>query len=225
MTSPSGTPTSTLTFDVIVVGAGLTSLVAAARYLQANPSANLTLLEHETCLGGIWNKKRTFPGLWSQTPFGVAESADLQMKKPDEEEECGSDMFRAKYITEYLEKYADSTMLPGRSLRERIKFSTSAKTLTKVDGLWQLECFASSSTDEPIRTTLFAQRIMMANGLCTVPRIPFLPGKESFSGHYSNDDCVEQAKVLVEWGVGRQLDTACGTLPRCIDEGNGAYEA
>jgi dimethylaniline monooxygenase (N-oxide forming) len=196
--SPSVSGHSTA-YDILIVGAGLTGLVAAARYLQAHPSAKLALLEHDNCLGGVWSKKRIYPGFWSQTPYGVAEFSDLKMERPQQEDEdCGKDMFRAEHVMEYLERYADSVREGEQSLRERISFRTEVKGVVKVGRVWQVNCVVASTddTDDPTTKVLFAKKLIMADGLASIPRMPSLPGTPSFTGPIIHSKTFGQSSIL-----------------------------
>jgi hypothetical protein len=100
------------------------------------------------------------------------------MERPPEED-MKNDLFKATYTTKYLEDYADHIRISGRSLRDRIQFDVKICTVNKKDGRWRLACTNRDGNDSRFIT---AQRLMMANGQASVPRMPDLPGRDSFSG-------------------------------------------
>ncbi|KAF2117286.1 putative dimethylaniline monooxygenase [Lophiotrema nucula] len=165
-------------FDIVIIGAGLSGIVAAQRLLQVHPETRLTILERDYCLGGVWSSRRIYPSFWSQWTYGIAEFSDMRMERPPEKD-CMNDLFRAQYTTKYLEQYADHMQHSGRSLRDRIQFNTTVKSIKKVDGQWHLRCsHTTSGTDKFVRTA----KLMVANGHCSVPNMPSLLGKEDFRG-------------------------------------------
>ena len=197
MTSPQ-TADCPVPYDVIVVGAGLTGLVVAARYLQAHPDHNLALLEQDYCLGGVWSKRRNYPEFWSQTSFGLAEFADLPMETPPEEDCKIGGMFKAKYVTRYLERYAEHIWIGDQTLHDRICFNTRVQALDKVDGRWHLKCTTTPNSNQPSPKVFIAEKLLMAEGLCTIPRMPTLPGQASFKGPIIHSLDFGQSSILVD---------------------------
>lgn len=174
-------------FDVLVIGAGtlfptllspipaltnttpsgLAGLISAQRYLDAHPTSNVALLEKEASVGGVFSKRRLYPGFYTQWTIGMSEFGDAPMKPPPEEDRIG-DCYKAKYTMEYLENYAETKMHAGRSLKERIAFGMDVKSVEKVGGEWHVTC-----TDADEETALFkAERIMVAAGEYSKPNIP-----------------------------------------------------
>ncbi|KAK8037662.1 dimethylaniline monooxygenase [Apiospora marii] len=108
----------TTSFDCIVVGAGLTGIIAAQRLLQVHPETRLAILERDYCVGGVWSERRIYPSFWSQWTHGIAEFSDMPMERPPAED-CMHDLFRAKYTTKYLEDYVNKMSHSGKTLRDR----------------------------------------------------------------------------------------------------------
>jgi dimethylaniline monooxygenase (N-oxide forming) len=163
-------------YDVIIIGGGLSGLISARRYLDAQPSARISILEKDTCLGGVFSSSRTYPGFYTQWPHGLAEFSDLAMPRPPEED-CIGDTYKAKYQTKYFEEYADAEMADGRTLRERMRFSVEVRSVEKVDGVWKISCLAGEE-----EVVFSANRLMIASGAYTRPNIPDFVGRESFLG-------------------------------------------
>jgi dimethylaniline monooxygenase (N-oxide forming) len=158
---------------------GLSGIVAAARYIQRHPNCNLTILEHDNCVGGVWSKRRDYPSFWTQWAHGVAEFGDFPMERPPEKD-CMNDLFRARYTGKYLEDYVDHVQAAGRSLRDRVQFNVYVQSVEKHGDRWHLACTGSDGRSNT--RTFIAARLMMANGQASIPRYPDLPGKDGFEG-------------------------------------------
>ncbi|KAJ8121495.1 hypothetical protein ONZ43_g2064 [Nemania bipapillata] len=192
-------PIQATSFDVIVVGAGvclqlemcegkgdqvndnytgLTGIIAAQRLLQAHPETQLAILERDYCVGGVWSERRNYPSFWTQWTHGIAEFSDMRMERPPADD-CMNDLFRAKYTTKYLEDYVDNMCHTGTTLRDRIQFNTEVLSIKKVDGQWQILC---TDTVSKSQRSIFASRLMMANGQSSVPNVPDFHGRERFLG-------------------------------------------
>lgn len=114
-----------------------------------------------------------YPGFWTQWTYGVAEFSDIPMEPPPDED-CKYGQFKAGYMTKYFDKYVDKPVgADGRSLRDRITFSTTVTGVTKKNGRWILSC--TMLTDEDIiLKKLSATRLIVANGLASIPNLPHL---------------------------------------------------
>ncbi|KAF2833913.1 putative dimethylaniline monooxygenase [Ophiobolus disseminans] len=185
---------SASSFDVIVVGAGLTGIIAAQCLLQAHPETRLTIIERDYCVGGVWSQRRIYPSFWSQWTYGIAEFSDMRMDQPPADDSM-HDLFRAKYTTKYLEDYVDKETHDQRTLRERIQFNTHVRSIEKVNGQWQVLCV--DTTDESERT-IFSSRLMIANGQSSLPNLPNLPGKEKFHGKIIHSIDVGQSDIIAD---------------------------
>jgi dimethylaniline monooxygenase (N-oxide forming) len=89
---------------VIIIGAGIYGLCAAKTYLQINPNVDLTIVDADSSVGGVWSASRVYAGLVADLPSPVYEFSDLRMS-----EEFGIPMWAdipGKLFHQYLEKYA-----------------------------------------------------------------------------------------------------------------------
>ncbi|KAI1113528.1 hypothetical protein F5Y14DRAFT_417518 [Nemania sp. NC0429] len=185
-------------FDVIVVGASLTGIIAAQRLLQAHPETRLGILERDYCVGGVWSKRRIYPSFWTQCTHGIAEFSDMPMERPPAED-CMHDLFRAEYTTRYLEDYVDKMGHAGRTLRDRIRFNTEVQSIKNVlDGQWQLVCVDTTSGSQHL---VSSSRLMMANGQSSVPNVPNLPGRENFRGQIIHSIDFGQSDVVKDKSI------------------------
>ncbi|KAI6085551.1 flavin-binding monooxygenase-like protein-like protein [Hypoxylon rubiginosum] len=186
-----------INFDVIVVGAGLTGIIAAQRLLQAHPETRLAILERDYCVGGVWSTRRIYPSFWTQWTYGIAEFSDMPMEQPPKED-CMHDLFRAKYTTKYLEDYVRNMSHAGQTLRERIRFNTQVESIRKVNGQWKLQCIDTISKSQ---RTMFSSKLVMANGQSSVPNVPDFLGKEHFHGKIIDSIDFGQSDIIQDKSI------------------------
>ncbi|KAI0165094.1 flavin-binding monooxygenase-like protein-like protein [Hypoxylon sp. FL1284] len=181
-----------VSFDVIVLGAGISGIIAAQCLLQAHPETHLAILERDYCVGVVWGERKNYPSFWSQWTLSLAEFSDMPMKRPPAED-CMSDLFPARYTTQYLEAYVDKMSHAGKTLRDRIQFNTQVESIRKVNGRWQLQCVDTVSKSQ---RTMFSMRLMVANGQSSAPNLPNFPGKEHFQGKIIHSIDFGQSDVM-----------------------------
>lgn len=130
-----------------------------------------------------------YDAFWSQTPVGMAEFSDRPLPDPPTEEDYYG-FFPAKYVTKYLEDYADDHVYAGRSLRDRIRFNSHIHAVRKKDGLWVVSAlnekgdgnrvFDWEKNGSPCDFT--APKLMVATGLSSMPKMPDFPNRKAFNG-------------------------------------------
>ena len=104
----------------------------------------------------------------------MAEFSDTPLIRPRDEDVYQA-FFPASYVTAYLEKYIDSHVYNGQSLRSRIKFGFRVEEVKKLGNTWMLSCNRRSM---PIA----AIRLIVATGLTSMPNVPGLPNQDAFHG-------------------------------------------
>ncbi len=85
---------------VIIVGAGFNGIVAAKTYLQINPSADITIIDKEDAIGGVWSASRIYPGLTYEVPAPLLNFTDFDMCKELNIEKWGD--VSGDQVNEYL---------------------------------------------------------------------------------------------------------------------------
>jgi dimethylaniline monooxygenase (N-oxide forming) len=128
---------------------------------------------------------------WTQWTVGLAEFSDMPMEQPPEED-CKMDCFKAKYTTEYLEKYVDEKRHAGRSLRDRIHFGIQVQSIEKVDDKWLISCMDSHDNLAAFSTA----KLMIANGEHSLSNMPDLPGRERFRGVIIHSEDFGQSNII-----------------------------
>ncbi|KAF2101687.1 FAD/NAD(P)-binding domain-containing protein [Rhizodiscina lignyota] len=189
------------TFDVIVVGVGIFGLQAARTYLDLHPEAKLLALEAYEHAGGVWGKSRWYPGFWTQGGYGLMEWSDRPFGDLPKDHNCY--LFKAEYVIDYIEKYLDSHVYNGKSLRDRIRCSFSVDSVSKMpEGLWSISGH-SNKPNEPQETTVYkARKVMIASGFTSIPSIPNFKN-DNFSG-----------RIIHSSNFGREADTILATAPK-----------
>lgn len=152
-----------MSVDVAIVGAGFAGLAMAGALRRAGRES-FTILERGASVGGTW-RDNTYPGVACDVPshlYGLA-----QHPWPD-----WSGVFaRGDEIHRYLQHVADA-----ESLRDRLRLHTSMLAARWHDDGWTIETGGAQPA------TMRARRLVLACGRLTEPRIPDLPGLESFDG-------------------------------------------
>ena len=79
------------------------------------------------------------------------------------------DTFEAKYVTEYLEKYVDSHVYNGISLRSRIQLNAEVLNCEKLGQGWIVHL------DGPVSRDFRCAKLAVASGLTSLPNLPTFP--------------------------------------------------
>ncbi|CAO2651136.1 Nn.00g094330.m01.CDS01 [Neocucurbitaria sp. VM-36] len=205
---------ATHTYDLVIIGAGLSGIIAAQRFLDAHPDANIVVLEKDGDIGGVFSRRRVYENFWTQWSHGLSEFSDLPMTRPPEVD-CYHDFYRAKYTTDYLDQYCSRQDKSGRTLRDRMIFNVDIQSVEKIHDLWNVR----SKTE-----TFTAPKVMVASGLCSQPNMPTLPGSETFGGPivhtegFGNTTIMEdpEIKIMVVLGGGK---SAADVVYKGVKEG------
>jgi dimethylaniline monooxygenase (N-oxide forming) len=122
---------------------------------------------------------------------GQAEYSDIRMARPPEDD-IYYEFFKAKHTTQYLEDYVDRHNFAGQSLRQRIRFCFTVRTIRKLDGVWVV----SGEDKSEGSSTFHARKIIIASGLTSEPNMPDLPGKEHFESPVLHQETFGQSSIL-----------------------------
>ena len=156
-----------------------------------HPECGLTILEKDTCLGGVWNSRRAYEGFWTQWTVGTAEFSDVPMPRPPESDTY-FDFFKAKYTTQYLEDYVDRRIFAGLTLWARIRFGSHVHRIVKVDGKWLVSVKDKTGDTYSIHCT----KLIVASGLTSRQYLPRAPGKEKFDRPIIHQENFGQSSIL-----------------------------
>jgi cation diffusion facilitator CzcD-associated flavoprotein CzcO len=145
----------------IVIGAGPAGLLAGARLLESGYD-DFVIYEKASRLGGTW-RDNTYPGVACDVPshlycYSFAPNPDWSRRYAPGEE-----------ILAYLERFAEA-----HALKPHIRCAQEVVSCEHLDGRWRVET-ASGDWDS-------ADVLIAACGVTHHPRIPDIPGRESFAG-------------------------------------------
>ena len=133
---------------------------------------------------------RLYPTFWSQIGLRMAEFSDLPMSRP---EETLHDLYEAKYVAEYLDKYVNEFCYQGQSLRSRMVFGFTVSKIEKKGGKWSIHGYHNESK---ISAVFHTTKVMMATGLTSAPKMPSLPKEHRFGGHILHQKDFGRCSVL-----------------------------
>lgn len=97
------------------------------------------------------------------------------MPRPPEDD-VSYEFYKSKYTTQYLKNYVDCQKFAGKSLRERIRFSWTAKKIEKRNDRW----IVSGTNPRGEGRMLHASKLMVTTGLASTPNMPSLSDIERF---------------------------------------------
>lgn len=151
----------------------------------------------------------------------MAEFSDQPMRRPPA---CDLyyDFFSANHVTEYLESYIDSHKYDGRTLRDRIRFSTSVRQISRKDGLWHLSLDPS--------TIVGTGKLIDATGMTSLPYTPAIPGRNEFKGvqiHHKefgqSEDLIFRSSMLQKVAVIGGAKSAADVAYACAKAGKDVH--
>jgi dimethylaniline monooxygenase (N-oxide forming) len=143
-----------------IIGAGISGLVTAKTFLQKGYL--VTILEKSDQVGGVWNKKRSYAGVTTQTTRDEYAFSDFPMPADYPMWPSGSQ------VQEYLENYARHFGL----LPYNIRFGVTVKRMNYDGFLWQLKLDNGEM--------LSFSYVVVCTGTFHDPYVPELPGIQSY---------------------------------------------
>ena len=152
-------------FHVVVVGAGMSGILAAHRLAQAGIS--YTVIEKNADVGGTW-LENTYPGCRVDTPN---HSYSYSFAPSDWPQFFSSQPVLLDYFQDCAARFG---------IRDRIRFSTEVERLEfdQAGQRWTVHTRGAGG----VADTLRANAVISAVGQLNRPRLPEIPGRESFAG-------------------------------------------
>ena len=153
-------------FQVLIIGAGMSGLCAAIRLKQAGVS--FSIVEKNATVGGTWYEN-SYPGCGVDTPnhfysYSFAPYHDW------------SQLFaKRRELWDYFERVADDY-----AIRERVRFNTEVESAVFDENanLWRL----AAKTADGTTVHLTANVVISCVGVLNRPKIPEIPGLQDFGG-------------------------------------------
>ncbi|TVY24203.1 FAD-dependent monooxygenase [Lachnellula hyalina] len=183
-----------------------------SRYLQIDPTVDLTIFDSERTVGGVWCKDRCFPGFLADSPTGLFDYSDLPMRDvigcKDWEDLPGIKVY------EYLQAYSEKFHLLER-LRLQTRVSRASRNVDKKR--WDVEI-------EGTKEVITCDKLIIAVGLNSKPNWPDLQLKD-YNGLllHSKDVGIQQTNLISD-KVNRVTvyggcKSAVDTINHCVEAG------
>ncbi|KAK7192987.1 hypothetical protein DPSP01_005196 [Paraphaeosphaeria sporulosa] len=209
---------STEHFDLVVVGAGLYGITAAATYHEVHPHAKILVVESSPSLGGPWSPQRTFPGLKTNNLFGTYQVPDFPMDAARFRVKQGEHI-PARKVFEYLQ-----ALVEDRGLKQHIQYNTKVRVVEEVKGGWRLHVSISNSNVTEEAVVINASKLIVAVGLTNQPSMPHYPTSPEFkpivihSSRFASQfsEIVKEGTHTLVVGGGKSawdITYACATQP------------
>ncbi len=151
-------------FHVLVIGAGMSGLLAAIRLKEAG--IDFTVVDKNANVGGTWFEN-TYPGCRVDSPNHTYSYSFAPKDWPQHFSE-------QKVLLDYFDGVANQY-----GLRDRIRFETEVKVARydEDSNEWRVELQTNGRTE-----TVRANAVISAVGQLNRPRYPDLPGRDTFNG-------------------------------------------
>jgi 4-hydroxyacetophenone monooxygenase len=166
-------------YHAIIIGAGISGLTAAIKFGGA--AIDYTVIEKHSDVGGVWLENR-YPAVGVDTPSHLYSFSFAPFD--------WSRYFAAgEEVRQYLEWVADKF-----DVKRHVRFGTEVRTISYDEEKqgWHVEVRGSDGEPE----TLFANLVVSAVGAFNPPKIPAIPGMDTFGGPVFH---------TAEWPVGADL--------------------
>ncbi|RDW92195.1 hypothetical protein BP5796_01589 [Coleophoma crateriformis] len=161
---------------VIIIGTGWYGLSVAKTYKQINPLVDLTLLDSDDHIGGVWSRSRVYPELIADSPVGTFDFSDLSMEEALGLK-CWDDIPGIK-VTEYLECYSKKFgLLDIANIRLGCRVSEVREG--KEGARWEIVAKQKGHSEEEI---LPADKVVVATGISSEPSFPQGLDRSKFNG-------------------------------------------
>ncbi|MCB1684993.1 MAG: NAD(P)/FAD-dependent oxidoreductase, partial [Pseudomonadales bacterium] len=152
-------------FKVVIIGAGMSGILAAIRLQQAGISYEI--VEKHPQVAGTWYQN-TYPGCRVDSPNHIYSYSF----RPNDWPQFFS---RQEVLRQYFDQCADDY-----GIKPRVRFNTEVKRCiySDTDGTWQVEVQGKDGHTD----TLTANAVINAVGQLNRPKWPSIPGQDRFKG-------------------------------------------
>ena len=157
---------SARTMKVVIIGAGMSGLLAGIRLQQAGVA--FEIIDKNPDVGGTW-LENTYPGCRVDNP------SHLYSYSFEPNHEWPFHYSTQDVLWDYFRKVADK-----HGLREHIRFETKVEeaVFDEASETWTVRIKGKDGAEE----TLTATAVISAVGQLNQPRLPDIPGRDSFKG-------------------------------------------
>ncbi|KAF8321340.1 FAD/NAD(P)-binding domain-containing protein, partial [Clavulina sp. PMI_390] len=154
-----------------LIGGGISGIAAAKACIEVGLKPHI--FEQSTSLGGLWSPKSSLTRQWMQTNASkhLCAFSDLQWTDTSARRTFPTTREMGKYIQEYANRY-----IPQSSISLGTSVSRAERT---VSGKWAISIAGDSPSGA---TDLQFDKLIVASGIFSKPRIPQLEGASDFPG-------------------------------------------
>ncbi|WP_308051304.1 MULTISPECIES: NAD(P)/FAD-dependent oxidoreductase [Nocardiaceae] len=149
--------------DVLVVGAGFAGLAAVAKILAADPSADVTVIERASEVGGTW-RDNTYPGCACDVPTSLYSFSFAPSPK------WSHTFARQPELFDYLQSVVERLNLRDRIVTDCELLSAD---WSDTDQRWTVQTSKGAAS---------VRVLIAATGALSTPKIPDVPGIDTFQG-------------------------------------------
>lgn len=149
--------------DVLVVGAGFAGLAAVAKILAADPSADVTVIERASEVGGTW-RDNTYPGCACDVPTSLYSFSFAPSPK------WSHTFARQPELFDYLQSVVERLNLRDRIVTDCELLSAD---WSDTDQRWTVQTSKGAAS---------VRVLVAATGALSTPKIPDVPGIDTFQG-------------------------------------------
>ncbi|NIL89454.1 Baeyer-Villiger monooxygenase [Rhodococcus fascians] len=149
--------------DVLVVGAGFAGLAAVAKILAADPSADVTVIERASEVGGTW-RDNTYPGCACDVPTSLYSFSFAPSPK------WSHTFARQPELFDYLQSVVERLNLRDRIVTDCELLSAD---WSDTDQRWTVQTSKGAAS---------VRVFIAATGALSTPKIPDVPGIDTFQG-------------------------------------------
>jgi cation diffusion facilitator CzcD-associated flavoprotein CzcO len=150
---------------VIIIGAGIHGLAAAKTYLQILPDIQITILDNDDSVGGVWSRSRVHPNLMADSDTPTFDFSELQMS--EEFDISAWSNISGPLMHEYLERYAKKF-----DLIRRCVFNAQVTSVERQGKGWLVHTQKVGQNATTREQNFHCDVLMVATGHFTVPKLP-----------------------------------------------------
>ncbi|PMD57292.1 FAD/NAD(P)-binding domain-containing protein [Hyaloscypha bicolor E] len=191
---------------VIIIGAGIHGLAAAKTYLEMVPDIQLTVIDDDDSVGGVWSRSRVHSNLMADSATPTFDFSDLQMSEEFDIPEWSS--IPGPIVHEYL---------------ERCVFNTQVTSVEKEGRGWKVYTKRSGEAVIAKGQTLTCDVLMVATGHFTVPKLPNIDISAFEGKTFHTKDVNERSEELLSRTLKPLLFNSRNWWDRFVVSGGNAW--
>lgn len=179
---------------VIIIGAGIHGLAAAKTYLEMVPDIQLTILDNDNSVGGVWSRSRVHSNLMADSSTPTFDFSELQMSEEFDIPEWSS--IPGLIVHEYLERYAKKF-----DILRRCVFNTQVTRVEREGKGWNVHTKKTGGGPTGKEQILSCDILLVATGHFSVPKLPNIDTSAFDGKTFHTKDVNESSDALLSKDV------------------------